>query len=742
MTRYLRNLGPLLLLCASGAAAQSTTLRDSVSRARRDSIARQLSTVRVSADPDAGVRPAPRLAAGMLTTGAKSEVVGVANLSANLAEKTGRQLFAEVPGIFVYDMDGSGNQVNISARGLDPHRSWEFNVRQNGVLTTSDQYAYPASHYSAPMEAVERIELIRGTAALQYGAQFGGLLNYVIKAPDSTRRAAVESRSSAGAYGLASTWNSVGGRLGPVSYYGYLSLRRSGGYRQHGASIYDAEYLSASLPLTSTLSLRVEAGRTRYRYQLPGPLNDAMFATNPQQSTRSRNWYSPDITVPSVTLTWTPDASTRSTLVVSGVFGSRSSVAVGGFANAADTANVAGVWSTRQVDVDQYDSRTVEWRLQHDTRLGTRPMTLSGGLAAVDNDTHRRQQGVGSRGNNFSFALEPGGDFKRDVHYRTRNIAAYLESAVQLTSRWTVVPGVRVERGATQMTGRLAYYDASDTPRDITHRFPLFGVRSSFMIPGGAEWYGGWSEAYRPMILKDALPETATERVDRSLRDAHGWTIESGVRGSTAGGLSYDVGAFVMRYANRFGLLTVTDASGTPYTYKTNVGTTRTVGFEARMSLPIAVTSDVAWRLFSATSLMDARYVHGTAIQVGRNVDIGGNEVESAPRLIARAGLAARGRRGDVTIQFSQVSRTFADALNTVAPSATGAVGIVPAYALTDVNGSYALTSRWQLSAGVSNVFNTQYFTKRPQLYPGPGVWPSDGRTWQLSLHVRPRSGD
>ena len=128
----------------------------------------------------------------MLTTGAKSEVVKVANLSTNLSEKSGRQLFAEVPGIFVYDMDGSGNQVNISARGLDPHRSWEFNVRQNGVLTTSDQYAYPASHYSAPMEAVERIELIRGTAVLQYGAQFGGLLNYVIKTPDSTRRAAVE----------------------------------------------------------------------------------------------------------------------------------------------------------------------------------------------------------------------------------------------------------------------------------------------------------------------------------------------------------------------------------------------------------------------------------------------------------------------------------------------------------------------------------------------------------------------
>ena len=57
---------------------------------------------------------------GILTSGKKSKV------------KTGRQLFAKIPGVFVYDMDSSGNQLNISTRGLDAHRSWEFNIRQNG----------------------------------------------------------------------------------------------------------------------------------------------------------------------------------------------------------------------------------------------------------------------------------------------------------------------------------------------------------------------------------------------------------------------------------------------------------------------------------------------------------------------------------------------------------------------------------------------------------------------------------
>ena len=112
----------------------------------------------------------------------------------------------------MYDMDGSGNQMNISTRGLDPHRGWEFNIRRNGAITNSDMYGYPASHYSIPMEAVERIELVRGTGSLQYGAQFGGMLNYVTKKPDSTKSFSLESITSVGWYGLLSSYLAASGK--------------------------------------------------------------------------------------------------------------------------------------------------------------------------------------------------------------------------------------------------------------------------------------------------------------------------------------------------------------------------------------------------------------------------------------------------------------------------------------------------------------------------------------------------
>ncbi len=709
---------------------------DSV-RARRDSLGHRIAGVLVTAPRRAGtVTTAPRVTAGILTTAAKSEVVQVSGSSANVAQKVARQLFAEVPGVFVYDMDGAGNQVNISSRGLDAHRSWEFSVRQNGVVTNTDVYAYPASHYSPPMEAIERVELVRGTAALQYGSQFGGMVNYVVRTPDTTRMATLDVQSSTGSFGLFNTFAGVGGRLGRVAYYGYASGRRSNGYRANEHSTSDAEYLTASAPLAHGFTLRADVGRTRYLHRQPGPLTDAMFARDPRMSTRSRNFYSPDILVPSVSLMWAPQAGTRATLVASGVFGSRSSVAVGGFANQPDTA-VGGQFSTRQVDIDRYDSRTVELRVLQDLRIASRPATLASGIAVSDNDTWRRQRGTGSRGSDWSLALQPGGEFQRNVHYLTANVAAFAELEWRPASQWSVVPGLRVEQGTTRLRGTLAYYDPADTPRNVQHKFPLLGLRSAYTFGNGGEWYGGVSQAYRPQILKDVLPESATERTNPQLRDARGWTAESGLRRTHANGVSYDVGAFALRYANRFGILSLMDPDGTHYTYKTNVGTTQTYGIETRLSVPFGASGPVAWRAFGAASYMHARYVAGSFVAAGRNVSIAGNAVESAPDWITRAGLTATHARIDATVLVSHVSRTFADALNTVTPSANGATGIVPSYTLVDAHGSVAVSRLLRLSGGVSNLFDRQYFTKRPQFYPGPGVWPSDGRSFFLSLIVR-----
>lgn len=102
--------GMVLASATLGAQSQPDSLRD-----------QHLKTVDINARIEQ-IERLPESQGAFLWSGKKNEVINLQNLDANIAEKTPRQIFAKVPGVFVYDMDGSGNQTNISTRGLDPHR--------------------------------------------------------------------------------------------------------------------------------------------------------------------------------------------------------------------------------------------------------------------------------------------------------------------------------------------------------------------------------------------------------------------------------------------------------------------------------------------------------------------------------------------------------------------------------------------------------------------------------------------
>src|ERR1700755_2935725 len=80
---------------------------------------------------------------------------------ANLANNNVRMVFAQVPGVNVWEMDGAGLQVNIGTRGTDTHRSIETNMRQNGYNTNSDIFGYPEDHYPPPFEGISEIQIVR-----------------------------------------------------------------------------------------------------------------------------------------------------------------------------------------------------------------------------------------------------------------------------------------------------------------------------------------------------------------------------------------------------------------------------------------------------------------------------------------------------------------------------------------------------------------------------------------------------
>ncbi len=76
----------------------------------------------------------------------------------------------------------------------------------------------------------------------------------------------------------------------------------------------------------------------------------------------------------------------------------------------------------------------------------------------------------------------------------------------------------------------------------------------------------------------------------------------------------------------------------------------------------------------------------------------------------------------------------FTDAANTEVPNSTATIGKLPAYQVMDATLSYKFAKHYSLKAGVNNIADEKYATRRAGGYPGPGIMPGNGRTFFVSI--------
>ena len=100
----------------------------------------------------------------------------------SIANNNYREVMATTPGIIVSE-EPQSPIINFGYRGLDSQRSEFMQVLKDGVSIKNEQFGFPETHYTPILDAVERIELIGAGAALQFGPQPGGALNFVMKMP-------------------------------------------------------------------------------------------------------------------------------------------------------------------------------------------------------------------------------------------------------------------------------------------------------------------------------------------------------------------------------------------------------------------------------------------------------------------------------------------------------------------------------------------------------------------------------
>ncbi|MGO3156070.1 MAG: hypothetical protein ACTIJT_11020, partial [Mesonia sp.] len=65
-----------------------------------------------------------------------------------------------------------------------------------------------------------------------------------------------------------------------------------------------------------------------------------------------------------------------------------------------------------------------------------------------------------------------------------------------------------------------------------------------------------------------------------------------------------------------------------------------------------------------------------------------------------------------------------------------GIEGEIPAYGILDLSFSYTY-KRFKLEAGINNLLDNSYFTRRATGYPGPGIIPAQPVSWYTSLQIK-----
>ncbi len=676
-----------------------------------------------------------------LAAGKKSEVINTEQLTVNKATNNTRQVFGKVAGLNIFENDGSGLQLSIGGRGLDPNRTSNFNVRQNGYDISADALGYPESYYTPPTEALRKIQVIKGAASLQFGTQFGGLLNFEMKQPVTDRKIAIESRQTAGSWGFFNSFNSVSGTVGKTSYLAYVQYKRGNGWRPNSG--YEAlnAYADVHYQVNDKHRIGLEFTYLTYLAQQPGGLDDKMFAADARQSNQARNWFKVNWNL--LNLEWDYRISDRTRLETKlfGLIASRE--AVGFRPNRPSQPDNGG---PRDLLTGTFQNLTLESRLLHRYQwLGQQQVLLTG--IRVYNGYSTNKQGWGSRGSDADFTFhDEANNLISSYNYPNLNVAAFAEHIFQLTDNFSVTPGVRGEYILTRSRGYYhdRIFDLRDSivsdklvneQKELPRYFLLGGVGFSYKPVDAVEVYANISQNYRSITFSDIRVVNPSFEIDSNIADERGWSADLGFRGRLGKVLNYDINGFYLYYGNRIGEYYTVKNFTQVIRKRGNVGVAQIYGMESLLELQVlrlfpSIPEHWTLNAFSNLALTHSQYTK-SAIK-----GIEGKRVEYVPAVNWKTGLQAAYRAVKVSAQFSYLSQQYADATNAEDGGYSAVNGLIPAYKLIDLSAGYQW--RWLLvEASVNNVAGVDYFTRRASGYPGPGIIPGDGRSFFLTLGVK-----
>jgi Fe(3+) dicitrate transport protein len=693
--------------------------------------------------PTFGIRRLNDIEGTSIYAGKKNEVIVMKDISANTATNNSRQIYSKVPGLNIWESDGAGIQLGIGGRGLNPNRTSNFNTRQNGYDISADALGYPESYYSPPAEAIERIEIVRGAASLQYGTQFGGFINFRLKKGTSAKPFEFLSRQTFGSFGFFNSFNSIGGTKKKINYYVYYQHKQGNEWRPNSGFNVNAAYAAVTYQASDKLSVTGEYTFMDYLAQQPGGLTDKMFDQDPQQSLRTRNWFKVNWNLMALYADYKFSPQLKFNTRFFSLMAGRSALGLLIAPNRADPMTQRDLW------LDQYRNWGNESRLLYTYATGENVSGFLFGFRYYNGFTDRKQGfgNAGSTGKASDFAFVNPGDLEYSQYsFPSHNIAVFAENVFRLSSKLSITPGLRFEniqtnaRGFynqinTDLAGNIIFKQRVDEDRSADRSFLLSGIGIGYELSKSLDMYANISQNYRSINFNDMRVVNPNLRVDPDLKDEKGFTFDAGMRGNISNILNYDFSLFMIRYNNRIGSVLKTDtATFNVYRLRTNISESRNIGFEsfAELNFWHLLKGDSAKArisVFTNFSLIDARYINS------QEAAFENKKVELVPDIILKTGITYKLGQFSGTYQYSYTGAQYTDATNTEFTS-NAVNGLIKAYYVMDLTLQYSYKN-YSISGSVNNLSNRIYFTRRADAYPGPGIIPAAPRTFYISVGAK-----
>ena len=676
--------------------------------------------------------------------GKKSEVILVEQSMANLATNNSRQIYNQIPGLNIYQNDDAGLQLNIGGRGLDPNRTSNFNTRQNGYDISADVLGYPESYYTPPSEGLEEIQIIRGAASLQYGTQFGGLINFKIKKPNPNRPFSFLTRNTFGSNNLFTNFTMISGTKKKIKYIGFFNAKSGNGFRSNSGFKSSNVFFQLGYDFSKKTSITGEITYLNYLAQQGGGLSDEMFQEEPLQSNRSRNWFSLNWLLYNIKFEHSFSKESNLSVNFFGLDAKRNSI---GFRS----NRVSQIDPNQERDLIKGDFKNfgAEIRWLSSYYLGEKKSVfLVGGKYYDSNNSSIQGPGSNKSDADFNLYLEeyPNYSQQSDYNYPNRNIALFTENIFYLTPKLSFTPGIRFEYIETSSFGQYSRINTDAAGNVILNRiiptsevrkreFALLGLGIGYNISNKIEFYGNISQNYRSVTFADISIINPAFIINPNISDEKGFTTDLGIRGKNLKLFSFDANIFRIDYSNRIGFVQKKFTDGSVKTERGNVGDAVIYGIESLTDLNLKEILDFndqnfLLNLFVNLSIIDSEYVRS------ETPGVIGKKVEFVPKTNLKSGIRVGYKNFFFNAQYSFLSDQFSDSTNAIEGNLSGVIGLIPSYEIIDISTSY-IKGIFRFELGVNNLLNESYFTRRATGYPGPGIIPSPNRNFYLTTQIK-----